>query len=127
MKDCCEKITGSELTVMRLLWQAGRPLPLSDIRARLAPETGWESSTIKTLLRRLCEKGAVRADKDKVFYYTPLVSEREYESCAAGSLLDRVFGGSAKSLMASLVRGGKLTGDDVSELLDMLERGDFDG
>lgn len=127
MQGPCGKITESELEVMRLLWQAEQPLPLSDIRARLEPATGWESSTIKTLLRRLCEKGAVEARKDKVFYYTPRVSEQEYERYTAESLVDRVFGGSAKNLMASLARGGKLTERDVAELLEMLERGEFDG
>ena len=29
--------------------------------------------------------------------------------------------------MASLARGGKLTERDVAELLEMLERGEFDG
>ena len=62
-----------------------------------------------------------------MFYYTPQVSEQEYERCTAESLIDRVFGGSAKNLMASLARGGKLTEHDVAELLEMLERGEFDG
>lgn len=127
MKERCEKITESELTVMHLLWRAGEPLPLGEIRERLSAETGWESSTIKTLLRRLCDKGAVKAEKNKVFYYVPLVSEAEYESWSAASLLDRVFGGSARNLMASLVRGGKLTEGDVAELMAQLERGDFNG
>ena len=52
MRNACEKISGSELTVMRVLWEAGEPIPLAVLRERLAQERSWEPSTVKTLLRR---------------------------------------------------------------------------
>ena len=69
MSGPAEKISGSELDVMEALWQAGEPVPLAPVRERLERERGWDASTVKTLLRRLCEKGAVRAEKREVFYY----------------------------------------------------------
>ena len=59
MTDIYGKITDSELAVMNVLWDAGAPLPMTEIRSRLAESAGWESSTIKTLVQRLCAKGAL--------------------------------------------------------------------
>lgn len=121
MKKLCEKITDSELAVMQTLWAAGEPLPVSVLREELARERGWEASTVKTLLRRLCDKGAVRQEKREVFYYRPLVTEEQYHESAAESLLDRVFGGSAASLFASLVQSRRISDDDLDELRRFLE------
>ena len=59
MKELAAKISGSELEVMEVLWGAGVPLPISAVRSELEEQRGWDGSTVKTLLRRLCEKGAV--------------------------------------------------------------------
>jgi BlaI family penicillinase repressor len=120
------KITDSEVEVMRVLWEAGDELPVSDIRKTLEQTSSWEGSTIKTLLRRLCEKGVVLATKKEVFYYTPLVSEAEYNEYTTQSLIDRLYSGSAKNLVASLLGSKKLNDDDIEELRTLFKVGDRD-
>ncbi len=121
MDQAYEKISDSELAVMRALWSAGGPVPLARLRERLTRERGWEPSTVKTLLRRLCRKGAVAQERREVYYYTPAVTEAEYHESAAGSLLDRVFDGSASRLVASLVQAERISGDELDELCRFLE------
>ena len=115
-----EKISGSELEVMRVLWDAEDALPLTDIRRTLQSRFDWSDPTVKTLLRRLCEKEAVAQEKRKVFYYRPLISRSDYESWAARDLVDRLFQGSAGSLVAALVRSDGLTAKDLEELRGMV-------
>jgi len=126
MRKLAAKITDSEVGVMRVLWEAGRELPLADIRKTLELTSKWENSTIKTLLRRLCEKGVVLAAKKDVFYYTPLVSEAEYNEYATQSLIDRLYSGSAKNLVASLLRSKKLDNADIEELRSLFKVGERD-
>ncbi|MEK8126559.1 BlaI/MecI/CopY family transcriptional regulator [Paenibacillus filicis] len=126
MHPSIAKITDSELEVLRILWEAGRELPMAEIRASLERSSRWDSSTIKTLLRRLCEKGAVLAEKQDVFYYKPLVSEKEYNDYTTQSLIDRLYAGSAKSLVASLLGGNKLNDADLAELRMLLKEEDKD-
>ena len=114
-----EKISGSELEVMKVLWEAGDALPLTDIRTTLQARFDWSDPTVKTLLRRLCEKGAVLQEKRRVFYYLPAVSQEAYNDWAAKDLVDRLFRGSAKNLAAALVRADELTESDVEELRRM--------
>ena len=120
-----EKITEAELEVMEVLWQAEGPMPIADVRGALEQSHSWDGSTVKTLLRRLCEKKAVEAEKREVFYYRPLLSRREYQIWSTRSLIDKVYLGSARSLVAALVEHDQLTGADIAELralLDALDR-----
>ncbi len=126
MKSLISKITDSEVEVLRVLWEAGRELPIADIRKTLERTSKWETSTIKTLLRRLCEKGVVLATKKEVFYYRPAVSEAEYNDHTTQSLIDRLYSGSAKNLVASLLGSKKLNDLDIEELRTLFKVGDRD-
>jgi len=126
MEKLVSKITDSEAEVMAVLWNAGYELPIADIRKALEVTSKWESSTIKTLLRRLCEKGVVLATKREVFYYKPLVSEKEYNEYTTQGLIDRIYAGSAKNLVASLLGSKKLDNEDIEDLRNLFKVGDRD-
>lgn len=126
MSKLVSKITNSEVEVIRVLWEAGCELRLADIRKTLEQTSDWEISTIKTLLRRLCEKGVVIATKKEVFYYKPLVSETEYNEYTTQSLIDRLYSGNAKNLVASLLGSKKLKEADIEELRNLFKVGDSD-
>ena len=126
MSKLVSKITNSEVEVMRVIWEAGCELPIADIRKTLEQTSKWETSTIKTLIRRLCEKGVVLVTKKEVFYYKPLVSETEYNEYTTQSLIDRLYSGSAKKLVASLLGSKKLGDSDIEELRDLFKVGDSD-
>lgn len=126
MKSLVAKITDSELAIMKVLWSAETALTIADIRMFLAKSSDWESSTIKTLLRRLCDKGVVLATKKEVFYYRPLVSEAEYNEYTTQTLIDRLYAGSAKNLIASLLGSKKLNDTDIAELRTLFKVGDND-
>ena len=120
-KDLAPKISDSELEVMRVLWQAGNALPVTEIRETLQKSRGWEATTVKTLISRLVTKGVLRQEKRGVFYYSPLVSEVEYNDWATHDLISRVYHGSARDLVAALVRSDGLTQDDIDELRDLFK------
>ena len=126
MKALASKITGSELEVIRVLWNVKEALPMAAIRQALEMSSEWDSSTIKTLLRRLCEKGIVLAVKKEVFYYSPLVSETEYSDYMTQNMIDRLYKGSAKDMVASLVSGNRLNRQDIEELRAMFKAGGKD-
>ena len=121
MNKSVEKITDSELEVMRVLWEAGDALPITEIRRSLQQRKGWEATTIKTLVQRICAKGVLEQEKRNVFYYRPLVSEQEYNDWATGDLIRKLYRGSAKELVAALVRSDGLSISDVDELRAMFK------
>ena len=116
--DLAPKISDSELEVMRVLWRAGDALPVTEIREALQKSRGWEATTVKTLVQRLVAKGVLEQEQRKVFYYRPLVSESEYSDWAVNGMVRRLFRGSAKALVATLVQSDGLSDEDIAELRD---------
>lgn len=123
MFETASRITDAELMVMRVLWEANEPLTIAEIRNILLKTSDWNGDTMRTLLRRLCDKGAVEAQKRDVFHYTPLVSEDEYEKFSTQSLLDKLYRGSAKDLVAALVKNNQLQPEDIEELRALFKVG----
>ena len=112
MNDAAAKITDAELSVMQVLWEAGQPLSLNQVKAALDKN----GETVKTLLRRLCQKGAVAQEKRSVYYYRPLVAQDDLGQYQTQHLIDRLYAGSAKAMVAALVEHGQLQSQDVDEL-----------
>lgn len=119
-----EKITEAELEVMEVLWDAGEPCTLGQIKEAL-----WEKNgdTTKTLLRRLCAKGAAAQEKRQVYYYRPLVSREELGCYRTRKLIDKLYAGSARQMVAALVEHDQLSGDDIAELKALLDSLDGEG
>ena len=116
-----DKISDSELEVMRVLWRAGNALPVTEIRESLQKSRGWEATTVKTLISRLVAKGVLRQEKRQVYYYSPLITEAEYNDWATHDLISRVYHGSARDLVAALVRSDGLSRADIDELRDLFK------
>jgi len=121
-----QKISDSELEVMRILWREARPLSFTEIRKELETTTDWKKSTIQTLLIRLRDKGIVRTHEHYVTLYTSNISEEEHVQEEGQNFLNKLFGGSAKNLLAALHRGGKLNQNDVDDLRDFFNMEDND-
>ncbi len=116
-----DKISDSELEVMKVLWRAGDALPVTEIREELQRTKGWEATTVKTLVSRLVAKGVVQQEKRGVYYYSPLLSEQDYNGWATNDLIRRLYNGSARELVAALVHSEGLTRDDIEELRAMFK------
>jgi len=118
-----EKITDAELEIMKILWREREPVDYTSIRIELQELKGWEKTTISTLLKRLADKGVINIEKRKVMYYAPNITEAEYVQSQEQAMIDKLYGGSAKSLVASLFQKGKLTETDIDELREYFNIG----
>ena len=94
-----EKITDADLEVLRALWASREPMTLGQIKSALARSQGWNENTTKTLLRRLCQKGAAGQEKREVYYYRPLVNRDQLERCRTQRLIDKLYAGDRKSVV----------------------------
>lgn len=122
MEEIFEKISDSELEVMKVLWASSEALPIAQLRQTLGDAQGWEPTTVKTLVQRLCSKGAVIQEKQKIFYYRPAVSQSAYNAWAANRLIAKLYQGKASSLVAALVDSKGLTQEDIWELKAMFDQ-----
>ena len=121
--DKVNKISEAELEVMKILWDADQPLSTHTICKQLQEQMGWDRSTVRTLIKRLVEKAAIIQKKLDVYCYLPAISETEYLNAQTKSFINRLYGGSVKYLVASLVQDENLTPEDIEELKAFLKSG----
>lgn len=116
------RISAAESEVMKVLW-ADSPKAAEDVVAILAKDQGWAEGTVKTLLNRLLNKGAIAADKDgRRFLYRPLIGRDDYVDTESQGLLDRLFDGRLAPLVSHFSKREKLAPEDVAELRRLLEK-----
>ncbi len=116
------QITPAELEIMKVLWREPG-LGASEIADALEGRQDWNIRTIKTLLSRLVDKGALETQQDgRRYLYRPAVEKGDYQTKAAGQLIDRLFGGRAAPLIAQLADARGLSEDDIEELEALLGR-----
>ena len=113
-------ISNAEFEVMDVLW-AKSPLAASDVAERVSDKTKWSSKTVKTLLSRLVEKGALgHQSEGRRYLYRPLITRAEYAAGETETLADKLFGGRAAPLVAHLADARGLSADDINELETIL-------
>jgi len=120
-KPATPPISDAESQVMERLWQRA-PQTAEELAAELGTAQGWQTATVKTLLNRLLNKGAIAAAKDgRRFLYRPLLAREDWLGEQATGLLDRLFGGSLAPLVAQFSSQRRLKADDVAALKRLLQ------
>ena len=121
------KLSDAEWTVMRAVW-AHPPASARDVLERAEGETEWAYTTVKTLLARLVEKGALSMRmRGNVSLYEPRVTMRQARIAALRSLVDRAFDGTFGTLLQHLIAEEKLSPRDraaLARLIDDVDRED---
>jgi len=123
-------VTEAEAAVMEVLWQSS-PRSSEEVVAAVAPATGWAEPTIKTLLNRLLNKGAISAEREgRRYLYSPVLAREAWVEQQSEGLLARLFGGRVAPLVAHFSERGRLSPADIAELkrlVSELEGGEADG
>jgi predicted transcriptional regulator len=110
------QISEAEAVVMDVLWQR-HPQGADEVVAALTATSDWAEPTIKTLLNRLLNKGAIEAARDgRRYLYSPLLKREAWVAQQSEGLLQRLFGGRIAPLVAHFSERGKLSAADIAEL-----------
>ncbi len=110
------RLSDAELELMAVLWRES-PLAASEVIASIPDHRDWSATTVKTMLSRLVEKGALETRaQGRRFLYRPLIGRDAVAADQAGRLVDRLFGGRLSPLVAQLAARRDLTNDDLAEL-----------
>jgi BlaI family transcriptional regulator, penicillinase repressor len=114
------QISDSEWDVMERVWAAG-PCTAADVIRQLRATHDWNHSTIRTLLARLVEKGALAYDVDGSRYiYRAAVSRQRCVRREGRSFLEKAFGGDVAALLAHFVEEAALDRDQIEQLRQLL-------
>jgi BlaI family transcriptional regulator, penicillinase repressor len=111
-----------QLLIMQTLWKLRRATA-REITDALNEAEPIAHSTVQTLLRTLEEKGSITHEVEgRTFVFVPLVEEDRYKHTATRDLLDRVFGGDVRSLVAHLLQNEKVSRKELDEIRRLIGR-----
>lgn len=114
-------IGDAELEVMKVIWKSKEPITSLDI-GKEVEDKGWKKTTIATFLTRLVEKGALFAEKQgKLYYYKPLITEKEYRKSQTKNLIKTLYNGSVRDFAVAFFEEQKLSDKDIQELKVIFE------
>ena len=104
---------------MHVLWESG-PANVQSVQQHLERELAY--TTVQTMLNILHKKGKVkRVLKDRAYEYAPVVSRSHVSRQHIADLIDRLFGGSAESLVMSLIETKHLTPKKLARLQKLIK------
>ena len=114
------QISASEWDVMEPIWAVGA-CTAADVIRQLRATHAWNHSTIRTLLARLVEKGALAYDVDGTRYiYRAAVSRQQCVRQESRSFLEKAFGGDVAALLAHFVAEASLNREQIEQLRQLL-------
>lgn len=115
------QISEAESQVMEVLWQR-HPQAAEEVVAAVQQTQEWQEPTIKTLLNRLLNKGAISAERDgRRYLYSPLLQREDWLLEQSSGLLERLFDGRVAPLVAHFSQHRRLSQKDVVELRRLIE------
>ena len=113
--------TDAELEILRVLWEHG-PAGLGPIHAAIRENRTVALTTIATTLKTMLAKGLVgRQDGPRGFVWSTSGSRGSTATGLLGKLVQQVFDGSARRLIAHLIEEGALDDRDRGEIRALLE------
>ena len=113
-------ISNAEWEIMRVVWTKEETTS-SQILEILEQKTDWTASTVKTLLKRLVDKGYLATQKSgKSFLYSALVSEEEAINRQADELFDKFCQRKHTAIIKHLVEITLMTMADINDLQALL-------
>ena len=106
--------------IMRVLWERGEATT-GEVHEALRTERGLAPTTIATMLRKMEDRGVVaHRSEGRQFVYRPTVSEDLVRRSMVGELVERVFGGDPKALVAHLVAEHEIDPEELPALRERL-------
>ncbi|MEW6733345.1 MAG: BlaI/MecI/CopY family transcriptional regulator [Acidobacteriota bacterium] len=114
-----EQLTPLELEIMTVLWEEG-VANVQTVQQKLVRQLAY--TTVQTMLNLLHAKGKVkRTLKDRAYYYRPAVSRRNTIRQQMADIIERLFGGSAESLVMSLLETRQLTPERLARINKLVD------
>jgi BlaI family penicillinase repressor len=109
-------LTDLQQAILDFIWANG-PSTSEAVREGLLPKRRLKDSTVRTLLRRLEERGYLtHKTEGKVFVYAPTVRRTTVAAKAVRQIIDRFWSGSAEQFLAGMVDEKVLSAEAIRKL-----------
>jgi predicted transcriptional regulator len=109
-------LTELENLVMQAVW-AGAPSSVEAVHQVVSQQRNIKETTVRTLLRRLEQKGYLRhAAEGRAYIYHAVEPSRSLAARAVRQIIDRLCRGSVEELVSGMVDAKVLSNDELKQL-----------
>ena len=112
--------TPAELEVLQIIWEHG-PCTVRDVMNFLSPKKSRAYTSVMSLMNVMAEKGMLgQKPKGRAFIYSAKISQANTQSRMLKDMLNRVFDGSASSLVTNLLNQAEPDSQELKEIHKMI-------
>lgn len=111
------KVHDAEYKFMKIVWE-NAPIKSSKLVQLANEELGWKKSTTYTVIKRLCDRGAIKNEDTTVY---PLIDKQHIARSESEDHIDKFYEGSLKLFFTTFLKKEKLTGDEIIELRKIID------
>jgi predicted transcriptional regulator len=111
----------TEMEVLHNVWELGEA-SVADVRERILKNRKVAYTTIMTVMKNLADKGFLKYRKEGISYiYSAAIDPSDVRYNVVDGIVEKVFHGSAKDLVQTLVKSEHLTDKDRDEIRKMIQ------
>lgn len=115
------QISEAEYEIMKIIW-ADYPISTNDVCEKANLTHSWNQKTIHTLLTRLNAKKVISyAQRGRMYYYYPLISQKKYLEQENRLFLNRFYNGEMAPMLSSLLSDSEIPDSELQNLYDMIQ------
>lgn len=113
--------TDRELDLLQILWHLGKS-SVRDIHEALLKTEQTSFTTVQTMLQVMFSKGLVERELiRRSFFYWPAETEVQTQTSMVAALMERAFGGSAKTLMSRALDARTASPAELDEIQELIK------
>lgn len=122
MKKSLTPLGETEMEVLHHVWELGEAT-VKDVQERILEDRKVAYTTIMTVMKNLADKDYLKFRKDGVTYvYSPAQEPESVRFNLVKDLVRKVFKGSPKELVQTLVKGENLSEGERKEILSLIDK-----
>lgn len=116
------RLSGLQLTVMRVLWKKGRAT-VAEVQESLPADRPLAYSTLATILKRLEDRGVVRhVSEGRTYVFEPAVAADQAGPSIVSDLVEHVFAGRPSELVSHLLDAGEVDSAELARIRALIEQ-----
>lgn len=121
MRKSLTPLGETEMEVLHHVWEIGEA-SVAEVRERILKNRKVAYTTIMTVMKNLADKGFLKYRKEGITYiYSAAIDPSDVQYNLVDGIVNKVFHGSAKDLVQTLVKSEQLTEKDREEIKKMIK------
>lgn len=122
MRKPLDPLGETEMEILNIVWDLGEA-SVADVRERIHEYREVAYTTVMTIMKNLADKEYLKYRKDGLSYiYSAAVQPDQVRYSLINRLIDKVFQGSPKDLVQTLVQNENLSEEERQEIKNMIDK-----